>query len=106
MPEYIEGTHRLDKDGNPAGGQTLGLGVAIKWQDGPLGRGAQRKQPNGAFVEGVIEAAIDRLEFYQAGKFKCAQNAEALDYLRAALGVLHARTDDREQRAVEGTHAL
>lgn len=89
----------------PAGGCTFGPGLCISWQNGPLGRGDERKEPNGAFVETVIAAAIGRLDFYQSSRFNCAENQAALSHLHAALGALEARTLAREQRQVEGTHA-
>lgn len=98
-------THFHDADGNPEGGQTHGTGFAIAWQRGPLGRGDDRKAPNGAFVEDVIDAARDRIEFYQRSRFACGANARALEHLEAALRELRARTADREARGVEGTHA-
>lgn len=104
MKQEILETHRTDEKGNPTGGTTTGTGLIIKWQDGPLGRGAERSLPNGAFVEGVIQAAIGRLEFYQASKFKCDTNARALNALNIALAALEERTKDREARAVEGLH--
>ena len=96
--------HWFDKDGNPAGGVSSGRGFAISWQNGPLGRGNDRKEPNGAFVEDVIAAALGRIEFYQKSKFACEENAEAIRHLKAALFTLDARTKDRENRGVEGTH--
>lgn len=98
-------THNNDRDGNPAGGMTTGVGIRIEWQNGPLGRGPDRKAPNGAFVEGVILAAIGRLEYYQRGKFRNELNDCAIEKLRAALELLEARTRHREDRGVEGTHA-
>ena len=105
MKSGITSEHWDDANGNPCGGNTFGNGFAIGWQHGPLGRGAERKEPNGAFVEDVIAAAIDRLEYYQRGKFASDFNREALGHLREAAGILHARTSDREKRSVEGTHA-
>ena len=96
--------HWTDKDGNPAGGTASGRGFAISWQNGPLGRGVDRREPNGAFVEDVVAAALGRLDFYQASRFNCAANAKAIEHLQAALEALDARTRDRETRAVEGTH--
>lgn len=107
MLQKIEGTHHLDEKGNPAGGETHGRGIEIRWQNGPLGRGDDRKEPNGAFVEGVIAAAIDRIEHYQTaseGRFKCRENALAITKLEEALLWLQKRTMDREARQVEGTH--
>ena len=94
-----------DDNGNPAGGQTYGAGFCIAWQNGPLGRGAERIEPNGAFVETIIAAAKDRLEFYQRSRFKCQANATAIEYLEKALIELNNRTKERESRNVEGTHA-
>lgn len=104
MYQKISEDHRNDENGNPGGGTTSGTGIAIEWQNGPLGRGAERKEPNGAFVEGVIQAAIGRMEYYQSSKFKSRENAIALTHLETALLWLGKRTADRERREVEGTH--
>jgi len=96
--------HWNDENGNPAGGTTSGRGFTIGWQNGPLGRGADRKEPNGAFVEDVIAACADRIRYYQDSGFACDRNAEALNHLEAVLDDLRARTADRENRNVEGTH--
>ena len=95
-----------DARGNPAGGISEGRGFVISWQNGPLGRGSDRKPQNGAFVETVIDAARLRLEFYQRSKFKCDENAAAIEHLELALAVLNKRTAAREERQVEGTHAV
>ena len=92
-----------DSNGCPEGGQTFGRGFAISWQRGPLGRDAERKEPNGAFVEDVIAAAADRIEFYQKSQFACKENEEALDHLNKALAILNMRTRRRESQGVEGT---
>lgn len=106
MNQPITENHRLDENGNPAGGETLGTGIEIHWQDGPLNIDGQRKEPNGAFVEGIISAAIGRLEFYNDGKFKCRENSLAITKLQEASHWLNARTADREKRGVEGTHQI
>jgi hypothetical protein len=95
-----------DVDGNPSGGSVEGVGITINWQDGPLGRGDDRQVPNGAFVEGVIQAAIQRLQFFQASKFSCRENAIALTKCEEALMWLNSRTANREKRGVEGTHTV
>lgn len=105
MRTSIEGKHRNDDNGNPAGGSTVGTGFTIVWQDGPLGRGESRLAPNGAFVENVIAAAIDRIEYYQQSRFECVENEMALRHLNSALACLNGRTREREERTVEGTHA-
>lgn len=95
-----------DENGNPTGGSVTAVGIEINWQNGPLGRDEDRKEPNGAFVEGVIAAAIQRLEFFQESKFKCRENAIAITKLEEALHWLDSRTVNRELRQVEGTHAV
>ena len=98
--------HWEDKDENPEGGMSQGKGFTISWQNGPLGRGNERKEPNGAFVEDVIWAVKDRLEYYQSSKFSCKNNQMAIEHLQYALDYLHNRTRDREKRKVEGTHEV
>jgi hypothetical protein len=106
MRQDLFARHFYDEHGNPAGGTTYAPGLCIGWQHGPLGRGAERRPPNGCFVETVIAAAMDRLDFYQRGKFACDENAEALKHLQYALQVLNDRTARREAREVEGTHTV
>jgi len=95
-----------DPDKNPTGGAVHGVGLEIKWQEGPLGRGTERKEPNGAFVETVIDACRQRIQFYQDSKFKCRENAIAITKLEEALMWLNKRTTDREKRQVEGEHKI
>ena len=106
MRQYITSKHSTDENGNPHGGHTSGTGFDIEWQKGPLAVDGIRKPPNGAFVEGIIEAAIDRLQFYQESKFKCRENALAITKLEEALHWLNHRTAAREARGVEGTHEV
>lgn len=99
--------NKQDSNGNPTGGFVLGTGLQINWQEGPLGRGTDRLEPNGAFVETVLSAALQRIEHYQTannGKFKCRENAIAITKIEEALLWLDKRTRDREARQVEGTH--
>ena len=97
--------HWNDADGNPGGGVSSGRGITISWQNGPLGRGEERREPNGAFVETILDMAADRLVYYQHSQFACEENAEALRHIRKALESLESRTRDREARNVEGVHA-
>lgn len=106
MNQFVTGHHYVDADGNPAGGHTNGTGIDITWQNGPLGRGKDRVEPNGAFVEGVIQAALDRMYFYQESKFACRENALVITKLEEALHWCNHRTAKREARDVEGTHAV
>lgn len=95
-----------DENGKPMGGQVIGVGLNIEWQNGPLGRDGDRVEPNGAFIETVISAAIQRLEYYQASEFKCRENALAITKLEEALHWQESRTKKREARKVEGTHTV
>ena len=107
MKQELTFHNDVDQNGNPHGGYVSGKGISIAWQAGPLGRGAVRKEPNGAFVEGVIQAAIGRLEFYQTasdGKFACEENGLVLHHLEEALATLEKRTQERETREIEGTN--
>jgi len=173
--EGLSENHRFDEQGNPAGGETHGIGLNIFWQDGPLrfrnwepvrvselkagdririekdldhlqqapvatvvarypwkdgkevlslkARGARWRRlatseetfdvevpptrpRTGAFVEDVIDAAIERLRFYQDSSFACGHNQVALDHLVAAAQALSERTAESEARGVEGTYQL
>lgn len=106
MIAKYQSEHWSDKDGNPAGGVSTGTGVCISWQNGPLGRGEDRREPNGAFVETVLSMVKDRIDFYQATKFASKENSEALHHIGEAMRWLDSRTKDREARDVEGTHAV
>lgn len=94
-----------DENENPTGGSAVGVGISIDWQNGPLGRGPERAEPNGAFVETLIDVARQRIQFYQDSKFNCKENAMAITKLEEALMWLHSRTSRRETQEVEGTHS-
>lgn len=127
MNQRLHARHESDASGAPAGGRTTGTGIDIRWQNGPLGRhadgcrqdpapgmehrftcvpGCTRRDPNGAFVEGVIGAARDRLGYYQATRFACPENQAAIEHLDLALEALQGRTASREAQKVEGTHEI
>lgn len=106
MRSKVTHDNRADSQGRPAGGTTSGRGFSIEWQNGPLAVDGERREPNGAFVEDIIEAAIGRIEFYQESKFHCVENAVALGHLLAAAEILAERTRERERRGVEGTHTV
>ena len=96
--------HWTDANDRPAGGISSGRGFAISWQNGPLGRGNKRREPNGAFVEDVIDTVIDRIRFYNDAGFSCDENIAAIAHLAAAAEVLDSRNKRRETAGVEGTH--
>lgn len=94
-----------DEQGRPAGGYVDGVGLRIDWQDGPLGKvgSIDRLEPNGAFVETVLEATLQRIQYYQT-RFPCRENALAITKIEEALHWLNHRTARRTQEGVEGTH--
>jgi hypothetical protein len=94
-----------DENGKPAGGFVSGVGLEIEWQDGPLGKigSLDRIEPNGAFVETVLAAVQQRIEYYQT-RFPCRENALAITKIEEALHWLNARTARRVSDGTEGTH--
>lgn len=58
---------------------------------------------DGTTNEAVIEVLIDRLTFLNA-KMPSEHNEVAIDRLKDALRALEARTAERVERGVEGTH--
>ena len=61
---------------------------------------------NGVMNEDLIAMVIDRLQSFQESDFKCRENAVAITKLEESLMWLRKRTQDREDRGVEGTHKL
>ena len=98
----------FDKNDNPTGGMYRSQGVEIDWQNGPRGQEGTDEllPPNGAFVEDVINAALQRLEFFQTTKFRDRGNAIAITHLEGALDALRRRTIQRQARNVEGKHEV
>lgn len=96
-----------DEDGKPAGGYVAGVGLHIHWQDGPLGAmgDPDRKEPNGAFVETVLAAVLQRIEYYQT-RFPCEENQAAIEAIQVALYALNSRTNRRIAQGTEGTHGV
>ena len=100
--------HWTDAEGNPAGGYSKGRGYLISWQRGPLGRVGtpERKEPNGAFVEDIIDAVMSYLSHLM--DIKIYENREILNTafasLKAAADTLDSRTQRRVEAETEGTH--
>jgi len=74
----------------------------IGFQNGPI----KEFGVNGCHHEDLIAIVIDRLQHFQAGKWKCHENEMALVALNTSLKLLGLRTMDRENRGVEGTNKL
>lgn len=72
--------------------------AVINFQNGPVGE----KGVNGIQNEDLLAIIIDRLAGFQAGEFRCRQNALALDKCQEALFWLANRTALRIARGVEG----
>ncbi len=72
--------------------------IQIEWQNGA----ANGNPRNGAFVEDVIWAALQRLEYFNSGEFRDRRNSIAITNLEQALWALQDRTNDRVERGVEG----
>ncbi len=94
----------VDDQGNPAGGYAHGVGMCISWQDGPRGPNPDGglNPPNGAFVEDVMLAAKQRLEFFQQSQYADEANEMAIVHLNEAMEALHKRAEARRARGVLG----
>jgi len=104
MQQPFTAQNNVDSLGRPAGGYVHGTSLDITWQDGPLSVDGERREPNGAFVETVIAAALQRIEHYNETQFKCRENSLAITKLEEALHWLNARTARRTAEGTEGTH--
>ncbi len=105
MRQAVAHVQHRDEFGRPAGGEAAGVGLSVRWQNGPLvAPDGRRLEPNGCFVETLLQVAAERLEHYQGGLFACAENAEALAHVEAALAALDRRTARRVAAGIEGTH--
>lgn len=106
MIQQFKAVNHTDDNGNPAGGYVQATGLMIRWQDGPLREQGtdEPAAPNGAFAETVIQAAIQRIEYYQESKFACDENEDALLLINKAIERLQDRTARRTQQGVEGTN--
>lgn len=108
---------------NPTGGQVrLDIDRAgdsdfpalfVRWQDGPRGTNESNADgspvllpPNGAFIEDVLWAALQRLEFFQDSKYRDRGNALAITHIEGALQALKDRQLERSYRKVEGKHEV
>ena len=98
--KYVYLEHGYTEDGALHGGNAHGYGFSIVWQNGPTG--GDRDGRNGAFVEELLAACMERLKAFQVTRFKHPANAEASRLIGEAIDVLHNRQADRVERAVYG----
>jgi len=118
----LHAVNQLDENENPTGGHVI-LGVEangtetpvlhIEWQNGPRGTGETAADgspvladPNGAFVEDVLWAALQRLEFFNNSKYRDRANSMAITHIEQALQALKDRQLERSHRNVEGKHEV
>lgn len=73
----------------------------LLFQNGPI----PEKGTNGITQEVLLTIVADRLRSFQAGPYKCKENACALTHIEEAMHWLQQRTVARMRRDVEGTHA-
>lgn len=121
----IVAENQVDDNANPTGGYVrliittpkdganAFMALKINWQDGPRGTGEANPDgspvllpPNGAFVEDVLWAALQRLEFFNAGKYRDCANSLAITHIEQALQALKDRQLERSYRGVEGKHEV
>ena len=95
--------HKYTTFGKPQteGHPDLVLGE-VSFQNGPI----KEAGVNGVMNEDLIAIVIDRMQGFQSGQYKCRENAVALTKLEEALMWLRKRTQDREDRGVEGTSTI
>ena len=74
----------------------------VQFQKGPI----KEVGVNGVTNEDLIAMVIDRLQSFQESEYKCREDAVAITKLEEALMWLRKRTQDREDRGVEGTHKI
>lgn len=104
----IYDNHFDDANGNPAGGVSSFPGGTISWQRGPLVVDGERQEPNGAYVEDIIDLCEQRAA-YLISQMNSVDDAahfsQIVDHLGEALRVLDSRTKRRVLAGTEGTHA-
>ena len=100
---------RVDADGNPTGGETRIFDPAalvdddplatIRWQNGILSLGR-----NGVLVEDLLEAALQRMQFFNDSKFRCRENSLAITHIQEAIMWLRERQRNRAKQGVQSSY--
>lgn len=96
----VTGTHWEDAEGNPSGGSADGPGYSFPWQQGVV---TSPEAINGACVIDVLRSTLQRLEFFNAGKFRCRENSLAITHIEEAIHWCEHRINDRINRGVMST---
>ncbi len=110
----VQSEFTTNEAGNPTGGFTEmklaepdkdggeKYAIFVRWQNGIV----QDGQQNGAFVEDVIEAARQRIMFFNSRpESRCRENSLAITKLEEALQWLDWRTRERVRQNVENSYA-
>lgn len=110
--DLVKSEFTTDQDGHPTGGHTFMwvdggeesealAAIQIHWQNGIIGPEGQ----NGAFIEDVLEAARQRLLFFNSRpESRCRENSLAITKIEEALQWLDWRTRARLSQGVENTY--
>lgn len=85
----------------PLADMSMGAGIEIRWQLGPV----QHELLNGATVEGVLRACVQRLERLNS-QVPSHYNLDAIRRINSAIGWLEDRTKERAHRGVLGTQEV
>lgn len=109
--QLVTSQFTTDQDGNPTGGVTnivvphpkaIQPAATIRWQNGIIDSSDGQ---NGAFIEDVLEAARQRLQFFNSHpQFRCRENSLAITKIEEALQWLDWRTRQRLAQGVENTY--
>ena len=75
-------------------------GYSLKFQNGAMDLGR-----NGAITEEVLDMLIQHFEFFQAGKYKCRENALVITKLEEAKHWVLHRKQLREAQDLKGRAA-
>lgn len=94
--QYTFSMSNPDPSGDPLETRVVG---ELQFQHGA--RAVEGSTP-GLLDAALIAVSIDRYEGFQSGPFACAENAEVLEHLNAALDCMKRRADDRAARNVLG----
>lgn len=106
----VQATFTTDGAGNPTGGSSVHSVIGpndipvlyVFWQNGTVEPDGQ----NGAFIEDVLEAARQRLQFFNTHPdFRCRENSIAITKIEEALQWLDWRTRQRVLEGVENTYS-
>lgn len=96
----LTAVHDVRPDGNVTGGVSTGVGIHIRWQNGPIVDGEQ----NGALIEDVLELVLNRANRFNSGPLRNRYTSLTATDIESALGWQARRTLDRRRREVEGTY--